>query len=310
MTCTHHCQRDTANPIPCHTEGGCTTNHTTSCAICNKPLRQQEAHTCQPCHTRINQALNEILDLALQAHAQTEPVITLGTGRTSLGSKPPITIDAIDPELTLVRLNENDPSSDTPILEILEDWERTIREERHLTPYGIASEARLANIGPLHGATWANHTPITLTGVIQFLRTQTPWVCSHQDINVKQYAQHLQLCVSALKRWSLDNQGPRWLIPCPTLNEKGDCGNKLFISRDDETTYCRQCARTWEVKRLIRVAGRNADVWVDIEAAATLAGVTERTIRNWVKAKHVAKRGQLVRVLDIRNHADTMTASA
>lgn len=304
MTCTHHCQRDTANPIPCHTEGGCTPSNTTSCAICNKPLRQQETHTCQPCHTRINQALNEILDLALQAHAQTEPVITLGTGRTSLGSKPPITIDAIDPELTLVRLNEDDPSSDTPILEILEDWERTIRDERNLNPYGIASEARLAQHGPLHGATWANHTPITLTGVIRFLHTQTPWVCSHPDVNVKQYAQHLQLCVSALKRWSLDNQGPRWLIPCPTLTDNGDCANRLLVSRNDETTYCRECKRNWEVKHLIRVAGRDADVWVDIEAAAKLAQVHEQTIRKWVRRRVVKKRGQLVRMQDIRAYIE------
>lgn len=310
MACVSYCQRDTANPIPCRLQGGCGYDHEGKCPICRKPVNQPGPHIHNECHTRIDQALDRILHLTAEAHAQTQPVATTNTGRTTPGSKPPLAIDALDPELTLVRLVKSDESSDTPILEVLEAWERAIRDERGLAPYGLASEARLAEHGPIHGANWATHTPPTLTGVVRFLHGQTQWACTEPTFNVGEYYRHLCLCLNALNRWAIDNQGQRWIVPCPTLTEDNECGNRLLVHRDDETTYCRQCARTWEVKRLIRVAGRDADVWVDIEAAAALANVTERTIRNWVKAKHVAKRGQLVRVLDIRNHVDTMTATA
>jgi hypothetical protein len=207
-----------------------------------------------------------------------------------------------------VRLIPEDPSSDVPLLVLLEDWERIIREDRGLAPYGMASEARLAATGPLHGASWARHTPVTLTGVIRFLHAVHDWVLTEPSFDLAEYARQIRLCRRAVSRWDADLAEPGWRVPCPTVTDDGDCAQVLKVSRGAESVYCRACGREWEITRLLAVAGRDADVWVDVEAAATMAGVHERTIRKWIAKGKVAKRGQLVRILDIREYATTLGA--
>jgi hypothetical protein len=231
-----------------------------------------------------------------------------GSGRSVPGSRPPLVVEALDPELASVRLIPEDPSSDVPMLVLLEDWERIIREDRGLAPYGVASEARLAATGPLHGASWARHTPVTLTGVVRFLQAHQDWVLTEPSFDIAEYARQVRLCRRAVARWDADAHEPGWRVPCPTVTDDGDCGQVLKVARGAESVYCRACGREWEITRLLAVAGRDADVWVDIEAAAHLAGVHERTIRKWVARGKVAKRGQLIRILDVRGYAHTLGA--
>jgi hypothetical protein len=276
------------------------------CVLCTRSLHH--GHVCGPCGYRIGRDLDAILELTAQAFTQIARTGKPGAGRAVPGSRPPLVVDALDPELASVRLIPEDPSSDVPLLVLLEDWERIIREDRGLAPYGVASEARLAAHGPLHGATWAQHTPVTLTGVIRFLQAHQDWVIAEPSFDIAEYARQIRLCRRAVARWDAESHEPGWRVPCPTVGDDGECGQVLKVARGAESVYCRACGREWNIARLLAVAGQDADVWVDVEAAATLAGVHERTIRRWISRGHVAKRGQLVRILDVRTYAHTLGA--
>jgi hypothetical protein len=218
------------------------------------------------------------------------------------GSRPPLVVEALDPELTTVRIINDDPSTELALLEVLESWERVIREDRQMAPYGPASRERMRHhVGTV--------TQCTLTGVITFLHSQHDWLCAEPSFDLAEYARQVRLCRKAITRWDMSLEPPGWRVPCPTVLDEGECSYPIKIQRGHEDAYCKRCDRTWEVTHLIAVAGRDADVWVDIEAAATLAGVHERTIRKWVHRGKVSKRGQLVRVLDIKHSALGLTGS-
>ena len=291
---------------PCRIPGGCEAEWQPACALCGHDLSQ--GHICAKCAHGIRSDLNAILHLTAQAHAQTIPRQGTGNGARSVpGSKPPLDVTALDPELVLVRLVPDDESSEVPMLVLLEDWERIIREDRGLVPYGLASEARLAQAGALHAQNYT--APLTLIGVIGFLQHHHEWVCSEPSFDIAEYARQVRLCRKAVARWDMTSEPPGWRVPCPTVTDDGECGQIVKIQRGHEHAYCKRCERSWDVAHLIAVAGRDADVWVDVEAAATLAGVHERTIRKWVQRGNVRKRGQLVRVLDIKHNALGLTGS-
>jgi hypothetical protein len=304
--CLSGCRRG-EDVAPCRIVGGCEVEWAAVCVLCTTAL--DVGHVCARCSERIRRDLDDILHLTAEAHTQTTPRQGTGGGARSVpASKPPLAVDALDPELCLIRLVPDDASSEVPLLVLLEDWERIIREDRGLAPYGMASEARLASVGPLHGSTWASHTPVTLTGVVRFLQGHHDWAMSEPSFDLAEYARQVRLCRRAVARWDSDAAPPGWRVPCPTVTEDGDCGQALRVSRGDEIVYCRKCGREWELPRLLAVAGRDADVWVDVEAAATMAGVHERTIRKWVARGVVTRRGQLVRMLDVREYAHSLGA--
>lgn len=304
--CLSGCRRG-EDVAPCRIVGGCEVEWAAVCVLCTASL--DTGHVCARCAERIRRDLDDILRLTAEAHAQTTPRQGSGGGaRTVPGSKPPLAVDALDPELALIRLVPDDPSSEVPLLVLLEDWERIIREDRGLAPYGMASEARLASVGPLHASSWASHTPVTLTGVVRFLQRHHDWAMTEPSFDLAEYARQVRLCRRAVARWDSEAHSPGWRVPCPTVTDEGECAQSLRVSRGDEIVYCRKCGREWELPRLLAVAGRDADVWVDVEAAATMAGVHERTIRKWVARGVVTRRGQLVRMLDVREYAHSLGA--
>jgi hypothetical protein len=304
--CASACRRG-EDVSPCRVIGGCEVIWAATCVLCTVAL--DAGHVCQRCADRIRRDLDDILRLTADAHAQTTPKAGSGGGARAVpGSKPPLAVDALDPELALIRLVPEDESSEVPLLVLLEDWERIIREDRGLVPYGMASEARLASVGPLHAASWASHTPVTLTGVVRFLQGHHDWAMAEPSFDLAEYARQVRLCRKAVARWDSEAHSPGWRVPCPTVTEEGDCAQSLRVSRGDEVVYCRKCGREWELPRLLAVAGRDADVWIDVEAAATMAGVHERTIRKWVAKGAVQRRGQLVRILDVRTYAHNLGA--
>lgn len=271
------------------------------CTICETDL--ETGHLCHGCHQRIRQHLTDIVRLCTEAAAQIEPTPQPGSGHSNtFGSRPPINLDAIDPELTLIPLNLGDPTSAVPILEMLEMWERVIREERNLTPYGLATAARCA----------ITHTPYadtqgTLTGCVRFLHTNLDWIAETPDFPVDEFADHVRRAANLLRRWEPNRPQSGTRVPCPTVTEDGDCGYPLMV-RGTHDVDCRRCGRSWQVDRLLLVAGREADVWVDAEALAHIAGVHERTIRKWHAAGKVAKKGQQYRLQDVRAHAESLGA--
>ena len=305
MNCTGYCRRDTANPIPCRVMGGCGYEWQPECVLCQAQL--EHGHCCRNCQSKIRRTLQDIERLAHMAAVTTIPASGRGSGRPTPSSRPPLTVAALDTALTTVEIIEGDRDTALPLLLLLEDWERIIRDDRGLTRYGPASAQRLEAAGPA-AENWWIASNLTLSQVLNFLSAQIDWICTAPDFDLEEFTRQLRLCRRALARWDDASNRGGWRIPCPTVTTEGECGRILYVARGEEDVHCKACDVTRSTKNLLRVAGTEADVWVDIEAAAVLAGVSERTIRNWVKAKHVAKRGPYVRVLDIREHAHTLSA--
>lgn len=277
------------------------------CILCASSPRPRKTpldagHCCAGCVQHLRLQLQAIVQLTLDAFMQLEPGKTGQTGSHAYGSRPPLNVDALDPELAPIELNRGDATSAVPILEMLEMWERIVREERHLTPYGIASDARCALHRRGH-----NDTGATLTGVVSFLTAHLDWITTTADFPLEDFADHVRRAFIALRRWDTTRQSGGTRIPCPTLTEYGECRYPLVIRGTSEVD-CKRCGRTWPVDRLILVAGQDVDAWVDAEALAHIAGVTERTIRNWSAAGKVARKGQLYRLQDVKNHAEQLGA--
>jgi len=222
-------------------------------------------------------------------------------GAISFGSRPPINLEAIDPELASLELNLGDPSSAVTILEALEMWERSIREDRGFGAYGPASAARLvAGTGTL--------TAATLAGVVGFLASQIEWITTEPAFGLEEFADHIRRTVNILRRWDESSVQVGTRINCPGMVEDKTCNAPIRISTEGEPVFCRKCGHSWTIDWLIAVAGADADGWADIEAVSRLSGLHERTIRRWASSGKVRKRGLLYNVRDI-GQATTREAS-
>lgn len=278
-----------------------------TCHICDLELTLDELAIspacCIRCHAKLRRHLGDIPRLCADAYLQIEPTSKPGgSGSPSFGSKPPINVDALDPELTLIELNAGDPTSAVPLLEMLEMYEKAIREERRLTPYGLATSIRCQ----LHHLAHAD-TRATLHGCVGFLQANLDYICTDQAFDLKEFARHLARAVQQLRRWDPSQPFAGTRIPCPTIDEHGDCRYPIVVTGSGDVE-CRRCGNVWQIDRLLLVAGQDADVWVDAEALAHIAGVNERTIRRWHAKGKVAKRGQLYRLQDVRAYAEALSA--
>lgn len=95
-----------------------------TCVLCARRGRQteSESHVCVPCAAWLQVQVAEILRLAADAAAYVEPGSTGSSGSRSVpGSRPPLRVEALDPELTIV------DGQALTVLECLELWERLIR---------------------------------------------------------------------------------------------------------------------------------------------------------------------------------------
>lgn len=115
------------------------------CILCAQrgKTTEGESHVCVPCASWLQVQVADIARLAADAAAWVAPgSSTGGGGRSVPSSRPPLTVDAVDPELTLV----GPPPSPT-VLEVLEEWERLVREMRGMSKYGPASLERARRNG-------------------------------------------------------------------------------------------------------------------------------------------------------------------
>jgi len=218
------------------------------------------------------------------------------------GSKPPLNLDAIDPECALMELNTGDPSSAVTILEALEMWERSIREDRGFGSYGPASAMRL-------GSQVGTITAATLSGVVGFLVSQIEWITTETEFGLEEFADHIRRAANILRRWDENSTQVGTRINCPGLVEDKTCNAPIRISTEGEPVLCRKCGHSWTIDWLIAVAGADADGWADIEAVCRLSGTSERTVRRWASKGIVRKRGLLYNVRDI-SQATTREVSA
>lgn len=246
------------------------------CAMHDRQTRLRHGHCCAMCADRLTADVRRIGELAVMASV--EPKAGRGGMSTSFGSKPPINVSGVDPELTLI----GHPPSPT-VLDVLESWVRLVREERQMAPYGPWSAAVAAS-------STTSGTQATLVGCVGFLAAQTEWIVGTPDFPLDDYRSEITACVRALKRWDPTAEDPGTMVKCPTLTEDGECGYRLHYHQMDEPVTCRRCGVTRDAMTLAAVAMSDGrDVWLDPEAAANWLGMSERTLRR------MARRGDIER---------------
>lgn len=275
------------------------------CPVCGKRRKYAVGRLCTACFSRLRVSLTSLPLLAAEVATRVEPASARGgVGRSAPGSRPPLNLDAVDPALALIELVKGDPSSRVPLLEALESWERAVRADNGLVPYGVATSTHR---DPLS-------TTATLTNVVRFLGVWLEWMADSVTIDIADFDWHVSAARRVLRRWSWeDDPRPRWRVPCPTERVAGTCASVLdFEGLEDEEVACRACGRRWSATRLLLVASTvdTAAVWVDAEAAGVAVGVDASTVRRWARSGRVQRRGQRYNLADIRGCADTRRTTA
>lgn len=261
-------------------------NQCVLCAARGKQTKVQTGHCCLPCAAWLATTVADIARLAADAAAWVAPGSTTGGGGRSVpSSRPPLTVDAVDPELTLIG-----PAPSPSVLEVLESWERMTREMREMAPYGPASAARAHAIAAsAPGGLYAG-TSATLVGCVDFLGRQVVWMGTEPDFPLEDFADEMRACVRVLRRWDVDRDDMGTMVKCPTLGDAGECGYRLYYVDVHEDVTCRRCGATRSAMTLAAVAMADGrDVWLDPEAASQYLGVSEATLRRMAR-KGVIKR--------------------
>ena len=253
------------------------------CILCARRGKQTESdsHVCVPCASWLQVQVADIARLAADAAAYVLPGSTSGGGSRSVpGSRPPLTVDAVDPELTLIG-----PPPSPSVLEVVESWERMIRDMRQMAPYGPASAARARiSVGIYQG------TSATLVGCVSFLGASVAWMTTEPEFPVEDFADEVRACVRVLRRWDLDAEDRGTMVKCPTITDDGECGYRLAYRDWDEHVTCRRCGQTRDAATLALIAMSDGrEVWLDPEAAAQWLCVSEPTLRR------MARRGEIRR---------------
>lgn len=257
-------------------------NQCVLCAARGRTTRLETGHCCIPCASWLQVQVADIARLAADAAAWVAPGSSTGGGsRPVPGSRPPLDVSAICPELTLTG-----PSPSPTVLDVLESWTKMTREARGMSPFGpwSALEASKAPSGQ-------NDTGVTLISCTSFLGRQVAWMIDAEDFPLEDFADEMRSCVRVLRRYDHDAEDRGQMVKCPTLHEdEGECGARLYYRDWDEHVTCRRCGVSRDASTLVAVAMSDGrDVWLDPEAAAKWLGVGESTLRLW------AKRGKIER---------------
>jgi len=235
------------------------------CAARERVRRLEVGHVCPECSAWLTATLSRIGDLV--SMATTEQVASTGSssGKPVFGSKPPLSVDGLDPWLVLVRTTDAPPWP--TLLEVVEAWERLIRCERELSPYGPASLAR-------GGA--------TVWGCLSFLGSSVEWITATADFPVDDFADEMRACLRAVRKWDVDQAARGFSVPCPTMTEDGtDCGYRLAFGDGDDVVTCRRCKVSRDVETLVAVgmSTKDHEMWVDPETVTARFGIPARTLR-------------------------------
>ena len=250
-----------------------------TCAARGRTTRLEVGHVCPVCIQRLTDALRALPQYAEMAALNLIPRAGTGSNAPSYESKSPINCDAIGPELALIELNAGDESSRVCILDCLEMWERAIREDRNLVPFGPASAHRTAQ------------GQSTLVGVVGFLLAQIEWITTEPTFGLEEFADHVHRAARIMRRWDMDAEPVGTMVKCPTILEQGECGYRLYYSQSDEHVTCRRCGAARDVSTLIVVAMSDGRaVWTDSENAARWLGVSESTLRRMAAKGQVERR--------------------
>ena len=254
------------------------------CPICRR--QDPGPHlACQACLGHIAADLDRVVELTALAFQFTTPSKTggdIGNISGKPGSRPPIDIGAIDAQMA------------HDALPLLESWERLIREEYQLSPYGPASLHRSSTQLP------GDLAPATLTGCVRFLRSWLPRLNDNPGFPLDDLAREIRSLAGRLRRFDADQPRPTWRVPCPADHpDHADlpCGHRLPIDRDDlrAVIECPRCHAQWTADRLLLVALADpaTTVWATLADCEAVTGVTSRTLQRWADRGDVARRGTL-----------------
>jgi hypothetical protein len=271
------------------------------CVLCegrgvDRPAAESST-TCEPCRAWLARTIDQVAGYAALAARSVARTTKAATSAHAFGSRPPLVVEALDPELAMIALNAGDESSEVTILAMCEMWERAVREDRHLAPYGPASEAR-------HATT----TAAALRGCTGFLARQVDWMTTTPGFDLAGFADHVRRAAAILRRWDIDAATVGTRLACPAILDDGaECGAVIRLEPGGDAITCRGCGHAWTALWLLQVAGSGIDAWADLEAAARYSSLSERSIRRWAATGRVRRRGLLYSLGDLAAEAHRMT---
>lgn len=241
--------------------------HNNPCLICARHNRKTTTtgYACPTCTRQLHKTLTRITTLT-DAAANWTPTPTTGGGNSNKpASRPPLDLTALDDAW----------GHDT--LPILEAWQRIIRNDYNLTPYGEATADQAVTV--------ATATRFLHQWVDELART---WPV------IDELALELDDLSRRLSRYDETRDPNGWRIACPGLtDELTNCGHHITIHGElNDNLTCPACHTTWTTTRLIRVATvttKTTPTWLDADTAATLTGWTTRHLRR------LADQGKLTR---------------
>ena len=91
---------------------------------------------------------------------------------------------------------------------------------------------------------------ITVKGEVAFLRANHAWIVQQAWVGV--YAEELTAAAHAVRRLAgLSNEGP--VGQCMVVRPDGDCGGRVFHTKDRSAVRCDRCGREYEGLAMVRL---------------------------------------------------------
>lgn len=173
-------------------------------------------------------------------------------------------------------------------LAILHGWESIIREGRNLTPPALVKAEPT--------------TEAEVQATCDFHIAHLEWSLEQDWANdfANEVAEIHSKGMAATKQFV---EQPR-RIPCPT----DDCQKSIIIDAHriheyglDEEVTCFGCRQSWSIIRLMTLAINNPTkkFYLDIESLALWLQISERQVRNIIKANNIPRKGNFYSVSDI-----------
>lgn len=243
-----------------------------NCVICTRRSPREGWTCCEPCLGRIDDDLARIVELTRWAAHWLTPRTGSGEGGRSVpASKPPLDIASLDAAI----------GNDT--LPLLESWERMIREDAKLSPYGPATAADRA----------------TVARSVAFLRSWLLWAAENPVWPLDVLASEVRDCRQRLEHLDPDHDKPVGeRVPCPAPHPDADgrtCGYRLVVdmSKPADDVTCRRCRTTTTGGRIILAAlsDPNVTVWAYPADINDALGIAEGTLRQWHRRGEIRRNG-------------------
>jgi hypothetical protein len=297
-------------------------HHWQFCPLCHpdRPNPLDGARCCNACRTRLDDQLRDIVDIGDATAVTTPERRGGGGGSRSLESKPPIDLDRVAPYLATVKVG----TQPAAIAYVLLDWERRVREDRHLAWVGIATAGHTGTSEAVLAAKSARAS-------VALLRSHLEWITTSPDFELVDFDREIRACARRMHAFASDEQSADRIVECPTLTERRDpdgnvlpCGTRLSVrtwkplaAREDNGRYdrtigedvtCPRCLVTRSPAQLISAAGKQG-AWADPEAIAQWYGIGASTLYRWAAHGHVRRQRGMFSVGDVEAYRESKGAS-